>query len=432
MIQRPNVVDSCFLRYEQEHPSFRPYSGLIMHAVGPAPAVHRVREQVADRVGRMPTLAWRVSKRGRRTVWEADPHFRPHDHVHEVRLAEGTTPEEAVDDLLCLPMPEQSPRWGIWLIHGYSDREYVLFYRSHHAGQDGQAMMDTLTTLFGTRTSIAPLAAAGAPAARQPWWQRIPARAIAQNLKDQVEALRPTLSWSPQRPLTGKARVQSAAVPMAWLRETGQAMGATSNDICLAALSHAMRQWLPENWIASGRNGRDLHVCLPVSLREPEERFMVGNRLSACRIPLSFWEDSTPARVTAISRATAPARTEETRRVLRGQLRLPEWLVYRFLRQSTQARNGLDTTGLVRLPERLAVGADPIETVVVTQFLHGEHALGVAFLAYGDEVVASVTADCALDEAGDLATLWASAVEHMWHQAAADSRKSMQVPTTST
>ncbi|WP_405469842.1 wax ester/triacylglycerol synthase domain-containing protein [Streptomyces canus] len=433
MIQYPNVVDGCFLRYEEEHPSFRPYTGLIMHAAGPVPDADQVRAQVAARIERMPTLAWRVLKRGGRTVWELDPHFDPHTHVHEVRLDESTSLDEAIDDLLCLPMPKQSPRWAIWLIHGYSDDEYVLFYRSHHAAQDGQAMMDTLTALFGTQKWITPPAATSAPADRRPWWQRIPVRAALQNLKEQVEALRPTLAWSPQRPPTGKARVQSASVPMGWLRETGKALGASSNDICLAALAHAMRQWMPEQWIAPGQRGRDLHVCLPVSLREPEERFMVGNRLSAARIPLSFWEDSTPARVTAISRATAPAKTEETRRVLRAQLRLPEWLVYRILQQSTGSRNGLDVTGLVRLPEQLAIGSDPIDKVVVAQFLHDDHVMGVAFLAYEDKCVVSVTADHALDDAGNLAFMWASAVKDMWqHHTAASSHETTQVPQTLT
>ncbi|MGP4052983.1 wax ester/triacylglycerol synthase domain-containing protein [Streptomyces sp. 2A115] len=431
MIHRPNVVDGCFLRYEREQPDFRPYFGLVMHVTGTSPNVHQVREQVASRIERMPTLAWRVTQRGRRTLWEATPAFDPHDHVHVVRIPEGASLDETVERLLYLPMPAQSPRWGIWLVHGYSDGEYALFYRSHHAGQDGQAMMDALTALFGTEPPVSPPSAAGRPAAAKSWWQRIPARAITRNLADEVKALRHTLRWSPQGPLSREARVQSAAVPLSWLRETGRARGASSNDICLAALGDAMRGWLPESWIAPHQRGRDLFVSLPVSLREPGERFMVGNRISAVRVPLSFWEDSPTARVAAIARATAPAKTEEMRRALRTQLRLPEWLVYRVLQQSAHVRNGLDTSGLLRIPGRLAMGTDPIRTVVVTQFLYGDHAFGMSFVAYGDNVVASVTIDRALEDVGDLAALWAGAVERMWHEAVVNDGAPGRVPESS-
>lgn len=387
-----------------------------MHASGSAPQVERVREQIAGRIERMPALAWRITKRGRRTVWACDPSFDPHDHVHEIRTPEGPTSlDETVDALLSAPLPEQSPRWGVWLIHGYCDREYALFYRAHHAAQDGQAALDALTALFGTE-SPAPVGLAAGRAQGRSWWRRIPARAITRTLNDTVKDLRPTMRWSPQRALTGRPRLQSAVVPSSWLRETGRALGAGGNDVCLAALAQALRSWVPESWIEDDQRGRELHVSLPVGLREPEERFMVGNRVSAVRIPLSFWEDSPAARVAAIARATGPAKTDGMRQVLRAQLRLPEWLVYRFVRHSAQARNGLEASGLMRLTGRLAMGTDPVETVVATQFLYGEHLFGVAFLSYGDKVVASVTVDRALDDRGNLAALWADAVERLWHE----------------
>ncbi|MDX3692603.1 hypothetical protein PV726_20095 [Streptomyces europaeiscabiei] len=123
MIQYPNVVDGCFLRYEEEHPSFRPYSGLIMHAAGSVPDADQVRAQVAARIERMPTLAWRVFKQGRRTVWEIDPHFDPRAHVHEVRLDEGDqvvvsgTADHALDDAGDLAFLWASAVQDMWQQH---------------------------------------------------------------------------------------------------------------------------------------------------------------------------------------------------------------------------------------------------------------------------------------------------------------------------
>ncbi|MEY9947949.1 wax ester/triacylglycerol synthase domain-containing protein [Kitasatospora sp. GAS1066B] len=420
MTQRPNPVDGCFLRYEREHHGVRPYIGVVLHATGSAPKLSVVRQQVADRIERMPTLSCKVTKQGRRTVWATDAAFDPYDHVHEFRLPAGSaTLDTTVAALLAVPLPEDAPRWGIWLIHGYADHEYVLFYRAHHAAQDGQALLDAVTALFGTGPPLAPRPAVTARAVRRPWRQKIPARAVARSLADAVRG--PALSWPTQDTLTGEPRLASAAVPVSWLRETGRALGASANDVCLAALAHALRAWVPAGWIAADQRGRDLQVSLPVSLREPQERFAVGNRLSAVRIPLSFWEDSPTARVAAIARATGRARAADTRRVLQAQLRLPESAVYRFLRQGRRMRNGLDTSGLLQLHGRLALGADPIETAVATLFLHGDHPFAVSFLGYAGQVVVCFTIDRGFEDVGNLAALWASAVERLWHQNVAKS-----------
>jgi hypothetical protein len=141
----------------------------------------------------------------------------------------------------------------------------------------------------------------------------------------------------------------------------------------------------------------------------------VGNRVSAVRIPLSYWADSPADRVIAVASATSRVRTEGMRRVLRAQLELlPEWLVYRFVRQSCAASSALDSSGLLRVPRRLAVGADPVEKVVPSLFLHGDHQFAVSFASYQGQVRVSFTVDRALDNTDDLAALWAEAVERLW------------------
>jgi hypothetical protein len=429
MIQRPNPVDGCFLTYETSHHDFRPYVGVVLHATGSAPDPDLIRDRIAERIARMPSLACKVAKRGRRTVWALDPRFDPRRHVHEVVVANGSSsPDDAVDTVLSLPLPDDAPRWGVWLIHGYSRREYVLFYRAHHAAQDGQAVLDAVTALFGAGPPIGPRpATVEPPTGRSPWsrparWatrvRAIPARAIARNAIDLVRDLRPSLTWSPDRPLTGRPRLVSASVPVSRLRETARALGATPNDVCLAALAEAVRTWVPAQWPAHGGRGRDLQVSLPVSVRFPEERYSVGNRVSSVRIPLSFRQESAVDRVAGIARATRRVRTEGMRRVLRAQVDLlPERLLYGILCQSADLRSGLDTSGLIRIPGRLAMGADPIESAAATLFLHGAHPFAVSFLSYGEQVRVGFVIDRALDDVGDLAGLWVDAVERLWRKA---------------
>lgn len=423
----PHAIDGCFLRYERDEPRFRPYVGAVLEVRGTCPGPGPVRDQVADRVRRMPSLACTVTRWGRRTVWEHDAGFDPRHHVHEVVVEEGRAAlDRTVDALLAEPISASAPRWGVWLIHGYSPDTYTLFYRAHHAAQDGQAVLDALTALFGVGPAVPPRQPLPGPpgdrgtdGSRNPLARvrRIPARAIARNATDTVRGLRSTLTWPPPRPLTGQVRLLSAAVPVSWPREVARALGATPNDVCLAALADAVRGWVPADWTARPGPGRELHVGLPVSLRPPEERFTVGNRVSAVRVPLSYWTKSPAERVVAVARATRRVRTEGMRRVLRAQLEyLPEWLVYRFVRQSCAASNAVDTSGLLRVPRRLAVGADPVEGVVATLFLHDDHFFAVSFLSYAGEIRVSFTIDRALDGVGDLAALWAGAVERLWRE----------------
>ncbi|MEU0035907.1 wax ester/triacylglycerol synthase domain-containing protein [Streptomyces sp. NPDC006333] len=424
-VPSPNAVDGCFLSYERDEPRFRPYVGAVLEVTGSSPGPGPVREQIAERVDRMPSLACKVTRQGRRTVWELDPGFDPRRHVHEIVVEDGLPSlGRAVDALLGEPIGTGAPRWGVWLIHGYSPDRYALFYRAHHAAQDGQAVLDALTALFGVGPAVPPRQATddapggrgtGGARDRLAWVRNIPARAIAQNAADTVRGLRSTLTWAPHRPLTGRTRLLSAAVPVSWPRDVAKALGATPNDVCLAALAEAVRDWVPEEWRARPGHGRELHVGMPVSLRRPEERFAVGNRVSAVRVPLSYWAKSPAARVVAVARATRRVRTEGMRRVLRAQLEcFPDWLVYRFVRQSCAASSAVDTSGLLRIPRRLAVGADPVEGVVPTLFLHGDHLFAVSFLSYQGRVRVSFTVDRALDDVGDLAALWAGAVERLW------------------
>ncbi|MFF4973162.1 wax ester/triacylglycerol synthase domain-containing protein [Streptomyces sp. NPDC001083] len=425
-VPRPSAVDGCFLSYERDEPGFRPYVGAILEVTGSCPGPDPVRAQIAERVARMPSLACRVGLRDGRTVWELDPGFDPRRHVHEVRVDEGPASlDRAVDALLGEPIDAGAPRWGVWLLHGHSPDRYALFYRAHHAAQDGQAVLDALTALFGVGPAVPPRTpVAEAPGGRGTGGfnplarvRNIPARAVARNAADTVRGLRSTLTWTPHRPLTGRTRLLSAAVPASWPRDVAGALGATPNDVCLAALAEAVREWVPAEWRARPGRGRELHVALPVSLRPPEERFAVGNRVSAVRVPLSYWAASPTDRVVAVARATRRVRTEGMRRVLRAQLEcLPEWLVYRFVRQSCAASSAVDTSGLLRVPRRLALGADPVEGVVPTLFLHGDHHFAVSFLSYQGRVRVSFTVDRALDDAGDLAALWAGAVERLWRE----------------
>jgi len=421
-VQASNPVDAAFLALSRDDPGFRPHVGVLLRVRGGAPDARAVREGIAGRVERMPALACRVAVRAGRAVWEVDPGFDPCAHVREVVVEDGlASPLPAVQTLLDVPFARDSPRWGVWLIHGYACDEWALLYRAHHGAQDGQAVADAVTALFGTgparRTRDRGDDACVDVVDAVRLWAGVAARTVA----DLVVGLRSSRSWSGTRPLTGDPRLWSASVPVRWTREIAAACGATPNDVCLAALADALEAWGPTRAAPASGADADVWMSLPVGLRYPHERFTVGNRVSTTRVRLFLGRTTSVARVSAIARQTLRVRSTQARAVLRAQLDvLPSAVLKRLLRQGSDHRNGLDTSGLLSLSGGLAVGADPVVSAAPLLFLHGDHPFTVGFLAWGGRVEVGVVVDRAWADDGDLARAWAQAMERLWRAVAGD------------
>lgn len=37
-----------------------------------------------------------------------------------------------MDEVLNRPLPDDAPLWELWLLHGYDDDEFAVFYKAHH------------------------------------------------------------------------------------------------------------------------------------------------------------------------------------------------------------------------------------------------------------------------------------------------------------
>jgi len=421
-VQASNPVDAAFLARSRDDPGFRPHVGVLLRVRGGAPDVRAVRAWIAERVERMPALAYRVAVRRRRAVWEVDPGFEPGAHVREIVVADGlSSPVPAAEALLDVPFAPGSPRWGVWLIHGYAPDEWALLYRAHHGAQDGQAVADAVTALFGTgparrtRDRGVDTCVGAADAVRM--WGRVAALTVT----DLVGGLRPSRTWPGAGPLTGDPRLWSASVPARWPREIAAACGGTPNDVCLAAFADALEAWGPTRAAPVRGADADVWMSLPVGLRYPHERFTVGNRVSTTRVRLYLGRTPSVARVAAITGQTLRVRSTRARAVLRAQLDLlPSAVVARVLRQGSDWRNGLDTSGLLSLSGGLSVGSDPVVSAAPLLFLHGNHPFTVGFLAWRGRVEVGVVVDRAWAGDGDLARAWAEAMERLWRAVVGD------------
>lgn len=230
--------------------------------------------------------------------WREDPDFELSRHLHRRGLA-APGDEQALrglaGDLAAMSLDRGKPLWDMYLIDGPGAGSAVIV-RMHHCIADGIALAQVMLSL----TDTAPGGDAGvAPAERDPdgrWWPRAlveeglrtlahpghalelldalaaDAQALAKLVftpRDEPSALKHdagaprSVAWS--RPLS-LARVKAIA----------HAQDATVNDVLLAAVSGALRDYL----IARGEEPRELRTLVPVNLRAPDRPVPreLGNR----------------------------------------------------------------------------------------------------------------------------------------------------------
>jgi WS/DGAT/MGAT family acyltransferase len=79
------------------------------------------------------------------------------------------------------------------------------------------------------------------------------------------------------------------------------ALGGTVNDVVLAVVAGALREWLRGRGIRT--EGLELRAQVPVSIRASDERGQLGNRLAVMRAPLPVYIADPVRRLEAVSQA---------------------------------------------------------------------------------------------------------------------------------
>jgi WS/DGAT/MGAT family acyltransferase len=88
---------------------------------------------------------------------------------------------------------------------------------------------------------------------------------------------------------------------LADFRAVKAAFGTTVNDVVLAVVAGALRDWLHTRGVRT--EGLELRALVPVSTRSSGERGEFGNRLAAMRAPLPVYIDDPLARLAAVREA---------------------------------------------------------------------------------------------------------------------------------
>jgi diacylglycerol O-acyltransferase / wax synthase len=110
-------------------------------------------------------------------------------------------------------------------------------------------------------------------------------------------------------PLSTQRQFAWAEFPFAELRAIRQALGGTINDVVLAVVAGALGRYLRARGFLT--DGVTLWAICPVSLRRPDERGALGNRVSVMVVPLYVGLDDPRARLAAERKAVEELKAQD-------------------------------------------------------------------------------------------------------------------------
>ncbi|WP_344856152.1 wax ester/triacylglycerol synthase family O-acyltransferase [Amycolatopsis ultiminotia] len=312
-MQRLSGLDASFL-YLETPSQLLHICGLIMLDGAAMPGGYSFQEmkrRLADRVAKIPAFRrklhnplWNLSH----PVWVEDEDFDLDNHLHRVGLPAPGDDRELAE--LCAHVAGQRldrahPLWQCYVIEGLSGGRVAVLLKMHHASVDGVGGANLITYLAGLEPD-APMPEipddqhnSGLPTrlrilrdSADAVLQR-PAE-LARLLPELVElvprwlgrAVRgkgmPVPFTAPRTSLngtiTGHRSVAFAQLDLAEVKRIKNAFGVTVNDVVLALVSGALRQFL----LGRGELPEDpLVATVPVSVHERTERDRGSNRVSA-------------------------------------------------------------------------------------------------------------------------------------------------------
>src|SRR4051794_3828523 len=336
---RLSAVDASFLH--QEGPTSHMHVGAVLVFEGPPPDYEDFCNHMRARLHLVPRYRQKLAvpplETGR-PLWVDDTSFNLDYHVRHTALpAPGS--EEQLRALAARIHSQQldrsKPLWELWLVQGLGRNRFAVISKTHHALVDGVAGVDLITVLFDLAPVPQPLPHEGEPwaAQREPSALGMAARGVRGLARAPVQLAGRALSaathpnvtldaareaaeglgeivWAglnpaPETPLNvdigPHRRLAFVRCELADFKLVKDAFGGTVNDVVLAVVTGALRDWLQSR---GGRTeGLELRALVPVSIRAKDHQGQLGNQLAVMRGPLPVYVDDPIARLRVVKAA---------------------------------------------------------------------------------------------------------------------------------
>jgi len=442
-LDRLTAVDASFLTNETS--ASHMHVGAILIFEGPPPKYVDLVEHVRGRLGQVPRFRQRLvvpPLEAGRPLWADDVNFNLTYHIrHSALPAPGGEDElrQLAGRVFSQQLDRSKPLWELWLVQGMERDRFAILTKTHHAMVDGISGVDIGTVLFdlepvpparpveddwvphpepSTTELVARAATDGAvwplklverilAAARHP---ETAARHLTEALEGIAEVAGAFADPAPDVPLNQPIgphrRFVWARSELATFKRIKDALGGTVNDVVLAVVTGALREWLHGRGIRT--EGLEMRALVPVSIRSENERGDLGNRIAAMRGPLPVYVEDPVRRLRVVS--------EQMEGLKRSKQALGAEVISRFndfapptlLAQASRINFSTRLFNLIvtnvpgpQIP--LYVLGRELEEVFPVAFLPESHAMAVAIMSYNGHIGFGLLAD--YDSMGDVDTI---------------------------
>ena len=444
-LDRLTAIDASFLH--QEGPTSHMHVGGMSVFEGPPPDMDEFLDSLRTRLHLVPRYRQKLAHTALdsgRPVWVDDPNFNLEYHVRHTALpSPGGRAEllRLVARIFSQQLDRSKPLWELWLVEGLEDNRFALISKTHHALIDGISGVDLATVMFDLSPVPEKIDATGQPwqPAPEPGTVDLVAAGLKGALRAGLEVATRTVSAAthPERALGNLREAAEGVGEVVWaglnpapdtplnveigphrrfigvpnrlddFKAVKNAFGATVNDVVLAVVAGALRDWL----IARGQRveGLELRALVPVSIRTADQRHTLGNQIAAMRGPLPVYVEDPVQRLRVVKRAMDGLKESKMAvgaEVLAGvQNFAPPTVLAQASRLNFSTRLfNLIVTNVPGPQFPLYVRGREMQEVFPIAFLPRNHALAVAIMSYHGQMNFGLLGDYdALPDLGDIA-----------------------------
>jgi diacylglycerol O-acyltransferase / wax synthase len=332
-------------------------------------------------------------------------------HIHHVALpapGDRRALQELVSDRIATPLDRARPPWEVYLIDGFGTGCVVLT-RMHHSIADGIALARVMLTLADgaddgsfTRSGhngslLGSVAHGTVTAALHP-------RQALHTAADDAQTLAKLLlpGADPESPIKGDQHIAhhvgwSDPVDLWRVKRTARALGATVNDVTVAAVVGAIGDYLRDH----GDDPEHMRALVPFNLRPLDEPLPheLGNRFGLVLLELPIAEQDPLERVAAVTRRMNAIKHGHEGQIAYGILELmgltPAPVEARLIDYFT-AKGSLVLTNVPGPARPLTVAGARLRGVLVWAPCSGSLGMSVSIFSYAGKVTVGFLTDAGL------------------------------------
>ncbi len=338
-MDRLSPLDASFLYLEGPRTPMH-ISSLAIYE-GPPPRDDELRNMLERRLSLVPRFRQRLGTvpfGSHRPAWIDDEDFDLDAHLQHVALGEPTESAllQLAGRILSQPLCRTRPLWEMWLITGLPRERFAVLSKTHHCLWDGISGVDLHAVLLDDSPTPReePAAEPFVPRA-EPSGLGMLTRALRDRIRDATRTARTVvdaardpeaairnatrlardattfatslLQQAPVSPLNGtigsRRRYAIGRGSLHEAKDLKHTLGASVNDVVLAAVAGALRQWQTHRHIEL----HDVRVMVPVSVRGDHKD--LGNRVAMVVVHLPVTDRTALTRLDRVHHAMERAKT---------------------------------------------------------------------------------------------------------------------------